>query len=194
MIPLFKVAISPKDGKRYNNTENINGVDFILNTHIDEKDFKYSQRVGIVEKLPYHGDTGLQVGDEVIVHHNVFRRYWGHDVTLRDGDAFFSKDEYICGPDQIYAYKRDGDWICLGDYCFVEPIKDSDDIFISDEFKERQGRLLYSNEQLTNLGYNIGDIVGFSPYSEYEFKVDGKLMYKMSTKDLVGLISSPNTI
>ena len=188
MRPLYKVAVSPKDGSRYHNTEKINGKDFIVNSSIDEKDYKYSQRIGVVEKLPhYKGNIQLEVGDEVIVHHNVFRKYWGHGVDLRNGDAYFKKNEYLCGPDQIFAYNRGDGWVCLGDYCFVEPVKEEDDVFMTDDYKERHGKVSISNMSLRELGINEGDTIVFSPYSEYVFNIDGKTIYKMSTKDIVGV-------
>lgn len=184
MKPLNHIVISPKDGNRYNNTDG----DFIVNAHIDEHDFKYTQRIGIVEKLPYSRECVFKVGDEVIVHHNVFRRYWGFGMDLRNGDSYFNKEEYVCEPEQVFAYNRGDGWNCVRDYCFVRPIEKEDDIFINEGYKERQGELVYTNESLKKLGYSEGDTIGFSPYSEYVFNIDGETLYKMSTRDIVGVM------
>jgi len=38
---------------------------------------------------------------------------------------------------------------------------------------------VYSNDELSSLGLSIGDVVGFTPDSEYEFEIDGEKLYRI---------------
>lgn len=73
MQSLFNFIVQPKN-KRYENEVDINGKKLIINTTMD--DHKYVSRIGIVKSIPKIGETNIKVGDEVIVHHNVFRRFY----------------------------------------------------------------------------------------------------------------------
>ena len=88
MKSIFDFVVEPV-GDRYNNTKNIDGVDLILNTQI----FTHQNvnRLAIVKSLPITGDTNISIGDQVIVHHNVFRRY--HDVrgVEKNGKSYITK-------------------------------------------------------------------------------------------------------
>ena len=46
------------------------------------------------------------------------------------------------------------------------------------------GQMVYSNKELDALGIREGDIVSFQPHSEYEFKVDGEVLYRMFTSNI----------
>lgn len=174
MIPIYNIIISPK-GDRYNNSEN--GI--IMNAHIDEKDFHFTNRIGVVEKLPLI-DTPFEVGDEVIVHHNVFRKYWNFKGKLRtssnDLDGMFSVYQ-----DQIFAYKRDSVWITIDEWVFIAPQEASKDTLTLslDPYTKRVGTVVISKKP--NL---VGETVGFTPASEYEFNIDGQKMYKMRERDI----------
>ena len=41
------------------------------------------------------------------------------------------------------------------------------------------GKIKYVNKTLKDLGVKKNDLVGFKPDSEYEFRVDGKKLYRM---------------
>lgn len=97
--------------------------------------------------------------------------------------SFIDEDKYTCNVDQIYMYKDNGKWKGLGDYCFVSPVK-NDDILEAKRDKTQVGILEVGNEILKSIGVTEGDTIGFLPSSEYEFIVDGKLMYRMSWEDI----------
>ena len=42
-----------------------------------------------------------------------------------------------------------------------------------------KGELVYSNSELSSLGLSIGDVVGFTPDSEYEFEIEGDKLYRI---------------
>jgi hypothetical protein len=43
------------------------------------------------------------------------------------------------------------------------------------------GELKYINKKLISFGLSQGDIVSFKPDSEYEFNIDGELLYRVSS-------------
>ena len=163
---------------RYDNTKKVGDVDLILNTNIFTH--KNVSNNAIVVGLPKNIKTNIQIGDEVIIHHNVFRRW--HDVRGKEQNSrsFFSEDKYFVGEDQLYIYKHKDEWKSLDDYCFVKPIA-NDDMFSLDKEKPLVGVLKYSNEVLESKGINVGDKVGFTPGSEFEFIIDGERVYRVRT-------------
>ena len=47
------------------------------------------------------------------------------------------------------------------------------------------GVLKYGNNTLKTLGIEEGDVVGYKPFGEYDFIVDGKRLYCMKSNDIV---------
>ena len=99
----FDFVIKPK-GNRYNNTTKVGSSELILNTEIYNHQFV--NRQAIVKSVPTAFETEIQPKDEIIVHHNVFRRW--HDVRgeEKNSRSYFDKDTYIVKVDQIFLYKR----------------------------------------------------------------------------------------
>jgi hypothetical protein len=164
---------------RYDNTKKVGDVDLILNTEI----FTHTNvsNNAIVVGLPKNKQTDIQIGDEVIIHHNVFRRW--HDVrgNEQNSRSFFSEDKYFVGEDQLYIYKHGDEWKSLDDYCFVKPIV-NDDMFSLEKEKPLVGIVKYSNDILKSRGIEVGDKIGFIPNSEFEFVIDGERVYRVRTK------------
>ena len=75
MKSVYNFVVTPK-GERYNNKKKVGDSELILNTDIYRHEFV--NRIAIVKSVPLIGDTDIKPGDEVIVHHNVFRRW--HNV------------------------------------------------------------------------------------------------------------------
>ena len=182
MKPVHKFIIEPK-GNRYNNTTK-NGV--ILNSIVDIDDAVYTNRIGIIKEVPKR-NTELQIGDEVIVHTNVFRKFWNIHRKLTNGGSFIKEGVYGCYEDQIFAYKRDGVWKGVFNACFVKPYKLSTGKVILDLDPEKDaiGELVASNNYLESQGFNVGDSVGFIKGSEFKFKIDGEVWYKMNNSSIV---------
>ena len=179
MRSVFDFVISPVN-KRYNNTKKVNDKNLILNTEIFNH--KHVSRNGIVDKVPRINYTDIKVGDEVIVHHNVFRRWTNIRGVEKNSRAFLNENEYLVSQDQIYIHRStEGDWKALDGYCFVKPIK-STNTFSSDVEKPLTGIMKYTDKSLVKNGINNGDLVGFSPNDEYEFIVDGQKMYRVMSQ------------
>ena len=181
MQSLFDYVIEPKDGLRYNNTKEVDGKELITNTQI----FTHQNvnRIGIVKSLPkVKKENIINVGDEVVVHHNIFRRY--HDIrgNEKNGRAYINDNNYLCAIDQIFAYKKTTKWSPLEGYCFVKPIE-SNNIYSLNKEKPLVGILKYKDICLT-ADIEEGDLVGFTPVSEYEFILNEERLYRVRSKNL----------
>ena len=169
----FDFVIEPK-GNRYNNTKKVGDKDLILNTEIFNH--QYINREAIVKSVPTAYSTKIKPGDTVVVHHNVFRRW--HDVrgVEKNSRSYFNENTYLVKPDQIFLYKRNNKWLATDKYCFVQPIKQRDKLKPGEE-EECIGIVKY-----TDGVNNIGDLVGFTPFSTYEFVIEGKRLYRVLNK------------
>ena len=173
MKSVYNFVVTPK-GERYNNTKKVGDLNLILNTEIFNH--QYVNREAVVVSTPIIGDTNIKIGDTVIVHHNVFRRW--HDVKGREKNSksFFNESTYLINYDQIFLYKRNNKWKAPKGYCFVKPLKAIDKFNIEQE-KPLQGIVKYSDGSV-----NVNDLIGFTPNSEYEFIVDGERLYRVLSK------------
>jgi hypothetical protein len=169
----FDFVIEPK-GNRYNNTIKVDNKNLILNTEVYNHQFV--NREAIVKSVPTAFKTEIKPGDTIITHHNVFRRW--HDVKGREKNSrsYFNENTYFIKKDQIFLYKRDNEWKAPKGYCFVQPIKNTDSLDINIE-KPLTGIIKY-----TDGTFEIGDLIGFDPVSEYEFIIDNKRLYRIYTK------------
>ena len=75
-------------------------------------------------------------------------------------------------------------WNSVGDYCFVKPLDIENSYLYEEGLEDNTGFLVYSNNTLLDLGVNEGDKVNFRKDSEYEFEVDGNLLYRMKSSDI----------
>jgi hypothetical protein len=175
MKSVYNFVVTPK-GERYNNTKKLDGGELILNTEIYNHQFV--NRTAIVKSVPIVGDTDIQPGDEVIVHHNVFRRWHNVKGIEKNSRSFFDENNYLVNYDQIFLLKycasfSDNRWHAPQGYCFVKPLKKVDQFNIESE-KPLQGIVKYSDGTV-----EVGDLIGFRPKSEYEFIVDGERLYRV---------------
>jgi len=187
------VIVELKDA--YSNEEEIStGDSFIVNSTIE--DVNYVNRIAEVLVAPDF--TVLQKGDEVITHHNIFRLRNDVNGNIAQSNYHLDRDRYFIPLTELFMYRRDGsDWVALEPYCFVKPIEqEKEDTFFDlsledDSYKGRlhkHGIMSYPNKGLIEQGIEVGDTIIFSDYSEYEFKVEGELYYKMATKDIIGKV------
>jgi hypothetical protein len=178
MKSIHDFIVKPIEG-RYNNTVKVDDVDLIVNTRLEE--FKSVNKLAEVVALPLAIETDIKVGDKVVVHHNVFRRFYDIRGNEKNSRSFIKEDMYACSPEQIYMYGANNTHL---DYCFVKPIL-SDSIFSLEKEKPLMGVLKYGNKELVELGVNEGDLVSFRPTSEFEFVIDGELLYCMKLINIV---------
>jgi hypothetical protein len=167
------------NNKRYNNTQEIGGVDFVVSA--SQEDHKFSNREAIVIETPLEYKGPIKKGDILLVHHNVFKFY--HDMYGRQksGKSFFKDDIFLIDKEQFFLYKHKDEWNAYDRYCFVEPVKALKNLSIdkSCEYEPLMGIMKYPNDYLTSQGVNKGDKISFTPEMEYEFYVDGKKLYRI---------------
>ena len=112
MRSVFDFLIKPV-GERYNNKVDVDGKELIINTKIET--FKSVNKLAEVVATPLAFETDIKPGDIIVVHHNVFRRFYSLDA----------------------------------------------------------------------LKINRGDLVGYTPFGEFEFLIDGERLYCMKSNDIV---------
>jgi len=170
MKSIYNFVVKPK-GKRYNNSKQIDGGELIVNTEI--YNHQYVNRNATVVSTPIIGNTDIRPGDEVIVHHNVFRRWHNVHGEEKNSRSYFDEQTYVISKDQVFLYKRDNKWKTMKGYCWVQPIKDTNAL---DNNKEKPlvGIVVYSDGTVKK-----GDLVGFRPESKYEFIIEGQRLYRV---------------
>jgi hypothetical protein len=175
--PFYFIA-KPVKGKRYDNTKEIGGIEFIVST--SEEDHKFSNRYAEVVELPLGYDGPVSIGDILLVHHNVFKFYNDMKGRQKSGKSFFRDDTFFIEPDQFFMYKHGDVWHSYDRYCFVKPMA-AVDSYIKKPFTEEplMGVMVYPNEYLISQGVASGDTICFKPDSEYEFNIDGQKLYRM---------------
>jgi hypothetical protein len=174
--------VTPNDSRRYDNIRKYGDVDFIISS--SQEDHTVSNRLAIVVSVPINYDGPIKSGDHVIVHHNVFKFYYDMKGNQKSSWHHLFDNYFIIEPDQLYLYKDpNGDWMAPYPYCFVRPIDNQDKIISSAGSREQLwGELVYFNDMLKDV--EAGDTISFSPDSEYEFRVDGEILYRMYNKNI----------
>ena len=171
MKSVYNFVVTPVGG-RYTNKKKVGDSELILNTEIYNHQFV--NRVAKVISTPIVGDTDIQPGDEVIVHHNVFRRWHNVRGEEKNSRSYFNESTYFITQDQIFLYKRDGEWNAPKGFCFVKPLKEIDDPLNVNIERPLIGIVKYSDGTV-----KVNELVGFRPSSEYEFIIDEERLYRV---------------
>ena len=173
MKSVYNFVVKPI-GKRYNNVKKVGDKELIVNTEIFNH--QHVNRRAKVLSTPIIGDTNIEINDDVILHHNVFRRWHNVHGEEKNSKNYFNENTYIVYPDQIFLYKRFWKWHSPKGFCWVKPIKNQDK-YSNNETQENVGIVKY-----TDGTFKVNDLVGFTPISNYEFVIDGELLYRVYTK------------
>ena len=176
MKSLYSFIVKPKE-ERYDNTRQVNGSNLIINTSIE--DHRFISKKAVVVSTPAAYATKINIGDELYVHHNIFRRWYDQKGNERNSSTYFKDDLYFVLPEQIYMYNLKPHL----DYCFVKPLKNQS---VLENRKEQPnvGILKYSNKTLEALGITPGTLITFTPSSEFEFIIEGERLYCMKSNDI----------
>ena len=173
MKSVYNYVVKPKGG-RYNNSKKVGDKDLILNTEIFNH--QYINRQATVISTPIIGNTIIEPGNDVIVHHNVFRRWHNQHGEEKNSRSYFKENTYIISQDQIFLYKTFWQWKTIPGFCWVKPIKNFNKLDVNQE-QPLMGIIEYADK-----GFNKGDLVGFTPNSEYEFVINGQKLYRVLSK------------
>jgi hypothetical protein len=175
MQHLHAYIVEPLNG-RYANKKKVGESNLILNTSIE--DHKFVNRFGKILEEPKNKNSEFKKNDIVIVHHNVFRRFYDVRGKEKNSRNYFEENKYFCFDDQIFLYKRNNKWQAPNGFCFVKPILNDIDLS-SDKEKPLTGVLRHLGSDLRALNLKDNDIIGFTPNSEYEFVIDGEKLYRV---------------
>jgi hypothetical protein len=181
MKSVFSFIVKPV-GERYDNKVKVGDKELIINTKIES--FKSVNNIAEVVSVPLAYSTDIKEGDLVVIHHNVFRRFYDIKGKQKDSRSYFMDNLYFCDIDQIYLYKNDDRWKSFNDRCFVKPLK-NDDYLRIDKEQNLIGILKYGNSSLEALKISEGDLVGYTPGGEFDFVIDGQRLYCMKSNDIV---------
>ena len=181
MKSVYDFIIKPI-GEIYDNKTKIDNKELILNTSIEKH--KFVNNVAEVVSIPLAFYTPINVGDKIIIHHNIFRRYYDIKGKEKNSSKFFKDNLYFCQVDQIYLYKQNDKWNSFGDRCFIMPLKNKNELELEKE-ENLIGILKYGNKFLDDVEITKGDVVGFKPNSEFEFIINNDRLYCMKSNDIV---------
>jgi len=180
MNSLYQFIIKPV-GERYKNKINIQGAELIVNSSISNH--KFVNREAEVIGVPLEYKTKIKKGDHVIVHHNLFRRYYNMAGKSVNSTKYFKDDLYFAHPSQVYMYYNNG-WQTQAEYCFVKPILENN-TSNNEKLLKNTGILKYGNTTLETFKINVGDVVGFKSQREFEFIINNELLYCMESNDIL---------
>ena len=168
--------VKPK-AARSSARKDIEGKELILNTEL--QNHQYTSRHGVVINTPLIGVTPIISEDEIIVHHNVFRRFYDVRGNEKNSKSYFKENMFFVEPDQIFAYKsKDDQWKPMNGFYFVKPLKNNE-MFAKDKEVIGKGIIKYGDENL-----QPGTLVGFKPGAEYEFIIDGERLYRVPSQSI----------
>ena len=153
------------------------GTDLIINSGIE--DHRFISKKAVVVSTPAAYTTKINIGDELYIHHNIFRRWYDQKGKERNSSTHFKDDLYFVSPEQIYMYNLKTHL----DYCFIKPLKNQS---ILENRKEQPniGIVKYSNKSLEALKITPGSLITFTPNSEFEFIIEGERLYCMKSNDI----------
>jgi hypothetical protein len=172
MKPYKDFIVSPM-GDRYNNSKKIGDKNLILNTDIYNHQFV--NRKAKVIATPLLLQSPINVGDEVIIHHNVFRRWNNMKGVEKNSRSYLRENEYLITLDQLYLYKKE-DWMVVPGYSYIKPLLSDDNTTFGLE-KELVGVVKYSDNT-----FNKNEIVGYRPKTVVEDFVNGERLYRIMNK------------
>ena len=176
MQSLYYFIVKPLND-RYDNTRRVADTDLIINSGIE--DHRFISKKAVVVQTPAAYNTKINIGDELYIHHNIFRRWYDQKGKERNSSTYFKDDLYFVAPEQIYMYNLKPHL----DYCFIKPLKNQS---VLENRKEQPnvGIVKYSNKSLEALKITPGTLITFTPNSEFEFIIEGERLYCMKSNDI----------
>ena len=163
----------------------------------------YTNRVGKVIACPAKYDSKIKEGYIVVIDKNIVTfQVHGDSLINKSMNLVDEKLGYYRVPESmIYLYKENAksDWVCPAPYIFIRPIKSEvtktkgglEYKAIDDYkgFKEQYGTVAYINDIAKSYGLKLGDLVFYPKDREYEFDIDGEILYHMDNSDILGIMN-----
>lgn len=176
--PLYFI-VKPFENKRYANSKKIGDKSIV--TSSNEEDHTSVNRLAIVVATPAHYKGPVKDGDMLLIHHNVFKVHRDTRGWRANSFAYFNEETFCINEDQFFMYKNDDGWHAHDRHSFVKPVAVENDYKIHKRglYEPLKGVMMYPTDYLLDNGIDRGDVVGFTPESEYEFEVDGEVLYRV---------------
>ena len=138
----------------------------------------------------------INEGDDIIAHHNIFRKKNDVNGNQTKGDYYLGGGKYFVPLTEVFMYDSGLGWNALDPFVFIKPIpfKEDETALLSGLEKDykgmehQKGIVAFNNKALRAQGLETGCKVSFSKYSEHEFKIEGEIYYKMKTKDILAIL------
>lgn len=174
--------IKAVDGRRYDNIRTYGNNEFIVSA--SQEDHTVSNRFAEVISVPIYYNGPIIPKDIVVVHHNVFKFYYDMRGRQKSSWHHLKDDLFIVEPEQVYLYSNDKEnWKALSPFLFIRPIPSEDKIFSPiNGLEELWGEVVFNNDDMTEV--EVGDIVSFTPDSEYEFRINNEILYRMYNRNI----------
>lgn len=175
--PIFFIVKPKGDSQYVNNADNL----LIRNTSIE--DAKDVNRVGIVHAVPTIYNTIVDIGDEVVLHHNTFRITFNQKGIPVHSNSYISDNLYFVYPEMIYmVIKPNGEKISLDPFCFVTPMmEDGEEI-------PNVGTLKYGNKFTKENNLLEGTDLFLKEFSNYEFNFDNERLYRVRNNQILATV------
>jgi hypothetical protein len=184
MVSPYYFIVSPLNDKRYDNVITFGNNKLVTSSSIE--DHKAVNRFAKVIEVPMYYNGPISKGDILVVHHNVFRIYYGMQGEERSSWSKYKDNIYLIDQEQFYLYKKNeaDDWESPFPYCFISPIDKEKKAFLTlgvDE--ELWGKVEYIPESVDSK-IKKGDLISFQPEMEYEFFIDKRRLFRMNIRNL----------
>ena len=92
MKSLYYFIVKPFED-RYDNIRQVDGNNLIINTGIE--DHRFISKKAVVVSTPAAYATKINIGDELYIHHNIFRRWYDQKDRERNSSTYFKDDFYF---------------------------------------------------------------------------------------------------
>jgi hypothetical protein len=167
--------------ERTTSNKKIEGKDLIINTDLQSHEFV--SREARVLSVPMLHETEIKEGDIVIIHHNVFRRFYDVRGKEKWSRSRLGENLWLASPDQVYGIKKENKVVPLKGYCFIAPVHNEDSY---EEGKEKKliGVIKYINPSDISEDIDFNCVAGFTPGSEFEFILNGLKLYRIKFKSI----------
>ena len=132
--------------------------------------------------------VNIKPGSKILIHHNILRSRYAKGGKRIDSDFLIKDNLYYVPVDSILMMDEGDGWEAFRDFVFIKPIQTSNienglDMGTENAYKSRvmhEGHITHINRKLKELGFEVGDHIGFSKYSEHEYVLEDEgLVYKM---------------
>ena len=175
--------VEPYAGSNFVVEEN----NIIVNVSIENASF--TNRLGVVKYLPRFYKGNVSEGDILVVHHNTFRTYYDQNGNKKESFNHVKDSLFYVGTEFIYMIiKKDGTKLSFENNVFIKPIFRSESMFEEEKEVVNTGIVYLSNEELKKEGIVDGDEIFFAKDSEYEFRINGERLYRMTTNKILGKV------